>query len=218
MTKRTIKDKRYFDMTTKHTGKSKEKLENLKDIFFTPACLTLAILPTAAIVGILWATTGGSTGGPSVGDEMPDRTVYAGLSPATGSRMYATPEDARRTYTWDSAVEYCEGLLAHGYDDWRLPTQGQLAILYNARASIGNFDTSGIIPQGWYWSSTEDLGIGDTAYAQSFRDEQEPVRGGFVSKHYGKLSVRCVRTDAQEQDADMRLRQMMTIVAPAAGP
>ena len=53
--------------------------------------------------------------------------------------------------TWSGACEMCEQLRLGGFSDWRLPTQGELAILYNERNIIGGFET---FNNTQYWSST----------------------------------------------------------------
>src|SRR5947209_3092432 len=88
------------------------------------------------------------------GDCMPDGTIYAGISPDTHKPMYATPADAALTMEWTQAMKYAEELDAHGHRDWRVPTKGELNLLFNNRAAIGGFDESGSYPAGWYWSST----------------------------------------------------------------
>jgi hypothetical protein len=120
------------------------------------------------------------------GDRMPDGTVYAGLSPDTRKAMYATPKDAPLTYTFNRAKEYAANLNAHGYQDWRVPTKGELNVLYNNRAAIDGFDESGSNPAGWYWSSSQHDNNG--AWAQRFSDGHQ--------NYYTKLidsSLRCVR-------------------------
>src|SRR5712691_7330547 len=87
---------------------------------------------------------------------MPDGTVYAGISPATNEPMYATPNDAPLTYTFNQAQKYAAKLDAHGHHDWRVPTKGELNVLFQNRAAIGGFDESGSDPAGWYWSSSQD--------------------------------------------------------------
>jgi len=47
------------------------------------------------------------------------------------------------------AADYCDGLSAHGHDDWYLPAQDELDVLYDNRGAIGGFST------GWYWSSSD---------------------------------------------------------------
>lgn len=44
--------------------------------------------------------------GPKIGDTVADGTVYAGISPDTGTKMYTLPADGPRIYTFDEAGEY----------------------------------------------------------------------------------------------------------------
>ncbi len=53
---------------------------------------------------------------------------------------------------WTEAREYAAKLDAHSHKDWRLPTKGELAVLFNNCAAIGRFDISGYYPDGRYWS------------------------------------------------------------------
>jgi len=57
-----------------------------------------------------------------------------------------------------NAAEYCDGLSAHGYDDWYLPAQDELDVLHtnkNVGDLNGTFGESSY-PTSWYWSSSED--------------------------------------------------------------
>jgi len=120
-----------------------------------------------------------------VGDEMPDGTVYAGISPDTGKAMYATPADAPLTYTFNRAQKYALMLDANGYKDWRVPTRVELNVLFENRAAIGGFDGYRTPADGWYWSSSQS---GPKAYGQRFTDGfRHYDNKGFVS------SLRCVR-------------------------
>jgi hypothetical protein len=132
---------------------------------------------------------------PQIGDEMKDGTIYAGMSPDTDKAMYATPADAPLTYTFDQAQRYASMLDAHGHKDWRVPTKGELNVLYNNRAAIGGFDTSGSYPGGLYRSSSQNLDKpawqrpDQTAWSQCFSD-------GWANDNSYKsneLSLRCVR-------------------------
>lgn len=49
-------------------------------------------------------------------------------------------------------AEHCDGLVAHGHDDWYLPAKDELTVVSENSSEIGNFDTSS---SGWYSSSTE---------------------------------------------------------------
>ena len=105
------------------------------------------------------------------GDKMPDGTIYAGISPETGKKMYAMPADASVTYTFNEAQEHAQTINAckeHGHDDWHVPTKGELNVLFNNRAAIGGFNVSGSDPSGWYWSSSPK-GIW-SAWGQRFSD------------------------------------------------
>src|SRR5262249_41064456 len=65
------------------------------------------------------------------GDKMPDGTIYAGISPDTDKPMYTPPVNAPRRMKWQEASDYAKGLNAHGHNDWRLPTRGELNVLFN---------------------------------------------------------------------------------------
>lgn len=126
----------------------------------------------------------------TIGDKCSDGAVYAGVSPDSDVPMYTTRADASPpgTYTWTAATEYCADLVAHGHDDWSVPSIDELSVLYNNRAAIGNFNVSGLFPAGWYWSSMESR---DYPFASAQRFD-----GGYSA--WGRKSVesslRCVRS------------------------
>ena len=62
---------------------------------------------------------------PNVGDRMRDGTIYAGISPDTGRKMFTTAADAALTMKWKTAMDYAAGLEAPGHDDWRVPSKGE---------------------------------------------------------------------------------------------
>ena len=141
--------------------------------------------------------------------ELPDGTIYAGISPDTGKPMYTTPADAPLTMKWREAMDYAAGLEAHGHNDWRVPSKAELHVLFENRAKIGGFCKSGQMPPdpevaaeaeenvlpfdtlplsvGWYWASQKDYIT--LASCQRFTDGQ--MVDGFSV--YDRLSVRCVR-------------------------
>jgi hypothetical protein len=100
--------------------------------------------------------------------------------------MYTTPADAPGIYSLDAASTYCSALYAHGHQDWRVPSKGELTVLFNNRTAIGEFDVSGSDPAGWYWSASQ---LGEwNAWGQRFSDAGQD----FTNKD-NPSSVRCVR-------------------------
>src|ERR1017187_1113092 len=124
--------------------------------------------------------------GTKVGDRVPDGTIYAGTSPETDKALHTTPGDEPRAYNWDSGSRYCADLQAHGHHDWRVPTKGELNVLFQNRDAIGGFNISGSYPAVWYWSSSRfDY---DSAWDQRFSNGDS----GINLKLDGS-SLRCVR-------------------------
>ena len=101
--------------------------------------------------------------------------------------MYVTPAEAPLTMKWKEAMNYAAKLDAHGHQDWRLPSKGELNVLFNNRAAIPGFNVTGSYPEGWYWSACEYLNW--NARCQRFSD-------GYLSTNDKdhRTSVRCVRS------------------------
>ena len=115
---------------------------------------------------------------PNIGDKMEDGTVYCGMSPSTGTAMFAMPNDASGKMSWNKAVKSTQTLAAFGHkgskqatakllkdpfkDDggWRMPTSDELNVLYQNKDKIGGFSPR------WYWSSSECGHY--SAYGQDF--------------------------------------------------
>lgn len=129
---------------------------------------------------------------PQPGDRMTDGTVYAGVSPVTGKPLYAMPSDESIRMSFNEAADYAQRLEALGHKDWRLPTLEELNVLFNNRAAIGGFNTTGSGSAAWYWSSTEMNDIG--AHCERFSD-------GFSEPGYrtDPLSIRFVRTGSGDE-------------------
>ena len=92
------------------------------------------------------------------------------------------------TYSWQDALEYCEGLDLAGHTDWRLPTIRELLSIVN----YGRFDPA-IDPvfgavSSWYWSSSTDVGSPGLAWGVGFS-------GGCVLYNHKSIGhyVRAVR-------------------------
>jgi hypothetical protein len=133
-----------------------------------------------------------------VGEKMIDGSIYAGVSPTTGKRLYTTPTDAPLTDTFNEAKVYATKLDAHGHGDWRIPSKAELKILFNNRAAIGGFSESGEPPIGWYRSSSpspvghplSDGYVGST-WCQRFDDGYQDYPN--FALEYLPTSLRCVR-------------------------
>jgi hypothetical protein len=120
---------------------------------------------------------------PEIGTEMPDGTIYAGISPDTKKPMYTTPEDASLKMGFETAAEYAAKLDAHGHKKWRLPSKEELNVLFNNRAAIGGFPANND-----YWSSTPSNYLGWCVWSKRFSDGSQDIR------HMNAPSaVRCVR-------------------------
>ncbi len=100
--------------------------------------------------------------------------------------MYTTPDDAPLKMKWSDAMFYAAGLNAHQHKDWRVPTSGELNVLFNNQAAIGGFNVSGSAPATYYRASTEL--INGLAWNQCF----SKGLAGWGGKS-GLLSLRCVR-------------------------
>jgi hypothetical protein len=108
--------------------------------------------------------------GLEVGSQMPDGTIYVGISPDTGRPLFAMSHDAPLPMKWAQAMDYAAGLDAHGYTDWRLPTRWELLLLFNNRTRIRGLNGSGPVSAAPYWSSTENPAFDDAAWSQRFCD------------------------------------------------
>jgi hypothetical protein len=85
---------------------------------------------------------------------------------------------------WTSAQSLCTASRVGGYSDWRLPTIGELSVLYTNRTTIGGFSTTS---GSNYWSST----VYSTSYHYyySFSYGEQSYNGTSYS-----YRVRAVRT------------------------
>lgn len=129
-----------------------------------------------------------SSRGPQPGTALPDGTIYAGISPDTGKAFYAAAQDAPKLLTWHKGRRYAVNSTKHGHNDWRVPTSGELNVLFNNRAAIGGFNESGLFPAGWYWSSSDANST--RARNQRFSDGAQDYTNYLK---FFSLSVRCVR-------------------------
>jgi hypothetical protein len=144
--------------------------------FATVVAAETAVAPGAVQGGIM----------DDLGQRMPDGTVYAGASPYARTPTYTTQADAPGLYSWKKGAEYCSALESGGHRDWRVPTKGELHVLFENRDAIGGFNISGSYPAVWYWSSSQfDY---DGAWDQRFSDGSQGI-----NLKRDSSSLRCVR-------------------------
>ena len=137
-----------------------------------------------------------ANGEPQIGDVMADRTVYAGISPATDEALYVAAQDAPATMKWKAAMKYAADLDANGHRDWRLPSKAEMDLLYrnkDAGALKGTFKdkVNGSGYARWYWSCAEHRANPSYVYGVDFTDG----RGGWVRKDGDSVSSRVVRAE-----------------------
>jgi hypothetical protein len=155
---------------------------------------TLPEIGTKMPDGTVYAGLSMDTGKPhfvqAAGGKMPDGTIYAGISPDSDKPLYTTPSDVPLLLSWSKAARYCKTLSAFGRRDWRVPSLGELAVLFNNRAEIGGFNETGDIKNGsgYYWSSLEVTDA--AAWGQRFNDGYHDD----FSKDLNS-SLRCVRAE-----------------------
>jgi len=133
--------------------------------------------------------TVGKRTAPQIGHTMDDGTVYVGVSPSTKKAMFTTSRDAPRLRNFEEAQAYRRDRnkrKAHGHDDWRLATPGELAVLFNRSERIGRFKISSEHPDNLYWSSKQD-GYG-SAVVRNFSNGREDNR---LKNYHASLRLVC---------------------------
>jgi hypothetical protein len=126
---------------------------------------------------------------PEIGSKMLHGGIYAGVSPDTKAALFTTPTDGSSHVNWNEAAYYCQGLKMGGHQDWRVPTKGELNVLFQNRekgALKGTFNLTGSFPAGYYWSSTPTNDF--NAWGQRFSDGDQYYLSRLLDS-----SVRCVR-------------------------
>ena len=128
----------------------------------------------------------------AIGDRMPDGSIYAGISPSRGTKLFAAAANAPRPMTFQDAERYARNLDVHGHTDWRLPARKELRQLFESRTAIGGFAT----PHGsrdalWYWSHTEVQDIPSYVWVVDFREGHTE----WVHKKNDSISSRAVRAE-----------------------
>lgn len=85
-----------------------------------------------------------------------ERERVTWTDPRTG--LIWARQDNGKDINWVNAKSYCENFRLGGYENWRLPTQGELAALYEADAHKDKITIT-----GWVWAS-ETRGSGAASF------------------------------------------------------
>lgn len=111
------------------------------------------------------------------------------------------------TRAWDEAEAYCDQLTAAGHDDWRMPTQRELMLIYVLNDQIAPDLQLLTVRPGtqndaiYYWSATEDATQQEaTTTAWSVCFSSQLLELGGQTRGYEKTTenyIRCVRDAAE---------------------
>ena len=95
------------------------------------------------------------------------------------------------TYTWESALSYCESLTLGSKSDWRLPNVKELGSIVYHSLSSPTIDSTAF-PSTlslYYWSSTTSLPQTSYAWSVHFGNASGMYKNNKSNNNY----VRCVR-------------------------
>jgi hypothetical protein len=105
---------------------------------------------------------------------------------AAGLMVQKTDITGSSPVSWSTAQSLCENSTLAGYTDWRVPTQAELATLYNERNTIGGFTTSATNTN--YWSSS--YYTSSNYYYQNFSSGAQ-----YYNYTTSSYRARCVRSN-----------------------
>ncbi len=94
------------------------------------------------------------------------------------------------TYTWQNAIDYCDGLDWGGHTDWYLPDAKELRTIVDNHRTSPAIDTAIFpgTPSNWFWTSASCAGDSSDAWRVDFSG------GGVDDGDKGNgNNVRCVR-------------------------
>lgn len=126
-----------------------------------------------------------------VGKQMPDGTIFAGLSPTTGRPLYATASDAPLRLDFKAAAAYARKLSEGRHNNWRQPSRKEWRLLHNNKdkgALKKAFPFGAKPPQDWYWAGD----AGNVCYGSAFRF-RDGKSGNTDHSKTAPTSVHCVR-------------------------
>ena len=114
----------------------------------------------------------------------------------TGLRWEQT--SATLQVQWQAALQYCEGLVLGGSDNWRLPNVIELSTLVDETRSNPPLNTVYFVDfvNGAYWTSTTNPLTSQMAYIVNFYDSADELANGGINiiEKTSTANVLCVRT------------------------
>ncbi len=113
----------------------------------------------------------------------------------TKTKLMWAAKDNGKNVNWHDAGSYCENYRGGGYTDWRMPTQYELARLYDGskQNSVGPRLTDLIqiaTAEGWVWAAETE-----GSFASAFKFSEGRIGAGIPQSygHYRALPVRSIK-------------------------
>ena len=130
---------------------------------------------------------------PTTGETARDGRFIAysnGTVSDTRTNLIWAAKDNGSGINWQGTKSYCENYRGGGYTDWRMPTQDELAGLYDSSSRENNsrhLNANIILTDSWYWAS-ETRGS-EAAYFH-FSSGTRYWHSQYVDSEYRALPVR----------------------------
>lgn len=90
---------------------------------------------------------------------------------STGKQGVIAADQDLGKFSWQEAKDTCENLILNGFDDWRLPTRTELAVLFAHKNVVGGFQ------ENFYWSANEAGFLQINAWCQLFSSGFQTGKG-----------------------------------------
>jgi len=159
----------------------------IKTVYFRVAVILTAVVFFFSSCALLDAFLSNRTPPPSRNSNYPPPSSNYVVLMDYGL-MVMTKDIGRSTMS--GGRDMCAQLRLGGFSDWRLPAQGELAVLYNERHKIGGFET---VNNTRYWSSTPSSLHGGGGFYVYIDFSNGSMGNHLDMSNQQPLTVRCVR-------------------------
>lgn len=136
------------------------------------------------------------------GDNAPDGTENeTAASNGVAPMLEVAARSTQDTVAWQASFDYCNNLVDRGKDDWRMPTQRELMLLYVMNDYL--CDAHHHLRASFYWCGTAYGNNAGSAWSVCFNEiDQDPDSEGKKGQVQGfdntaKNYIRCVRDMTQ---------------------